>query len=407
MNRAGTNIERAVELHRGGRLAEAESMYLKLLGARRDDADALHFLGMLRMQQGRPGAAVELMQRSLKFAPANAHAWNNMGNVLMAEGRDEEAQAAYTRATHLAPKMAEAWFNLGILFRRKRMAHEALRSFRAVLDSNPRFSGAYESLGMLLYRMGRSDHAADVYRKWLEVEPGNPVARHMHAATSGQSVPTRAEDRYVRKIFDDFAASFDRSLEGLEYAAPRLLSAALAERIDFGRAELDILDAGCGTGLCGLLLRSSARSLVGVDLSAGMLAKARDRGIYDELVESELCRFMRSRPAAFDLINCADTLVYFGALGEAADAARASLRPGGLFGFTVEAAPEKSTEPFAIQTHGRYVHSGGYLEATLGKAGFAAIERESVILRKERGEDVPGHLIIARAARGRLSVEVP
>jgi predicted TPR repeat methyltransferase len=398
MRSQNPTIHRAIELHKAKRLAEAEAIYLRLLRVRPNDADALHFLGLLRMHQQRRGAAIELMQRSLLILPKNPHAWNNLGNVLMSEGRDDEAEEAYTQATNAAPKMAEAWFNLGILFRRKRKPEEALKSFRRVLDSNPRFSGAYESLGMLLYRMGRSDHAADVYRKWLEVEPGHPVARHMYAATSGQSVPARADERYVSKLFNDFAGSFDTALKGLDYAAPELLSAALAERIDFGQGNLDVLDAGCGTGLCGVLLRSSAKSLVGVDLSAGMLAKARARKVYDELAEAELCGFMRSRPASFDLVNCADTLVYFGALEPALEAARTCLRAQGVFGFTVEAEPADSPVAYRIHTHGRYGHGADYVDAVMGASGFVDVARESVVLRKERGEDVRGHLVIGRAA---------
>jgi predicted TPR repeat methyltransferase len=397
MTSKAVGIHRALELHRAGRLAEAEAIYLRLIRERQNDADALHFLGLLRVHQGRRPAAIEMMQRSLKIRSNNPHAWNNLGNVLLAENDQEGAEVAYTHATHLSPKMAEAWFNLGILFRRKRQPDEALKSFRRVLDSNPRFSGAYENLGMLLYRMGRSDHAADVYRKWLEVEPTNPVARHMAAATSGQSVPDRAGDRYVKKIFDGFAESFDLALKGLGYAAPELLSAALAERIDFGHQRLDVLDAGCGTGLCGLLLRSTAKTLVGVDLSHGMLAKARERQIYNEVVQGELCAFMRSRPASFDVVNCADTLVYFGPLEEAAAAARACLRPRGVFGFTVEAEPQESDQPYRIHAHGRYSHGSGYVVGVLQEAGFVGIERESVVLRKERGEDVHGHLVIGEA----------
>jgi len=157
-----------------------------------------------------------------------------------------------------------------------------------------------------------------------------------------------------------------------------------------------VLDIGCGTGLCGLLLRSSAKSLVGVDLSSKMLAKAREREVYDELVQAELCAFMRSRPARFDLVNCADTLVYFGELSEAASAARLCLRPQGLFGFTVEAEPEDSSEPYRLCGHGRYGHGADYVVSIMQKSGFTSIERESVVLRKERGEDVRGHMVIGR-----------
>ena len=396
MGAADVSIHRAIELHKAKRLAEAEAIYLRLLRNRPNDADALHLLGLLRMHQGRRGAAIELMQRSLKILSTNPHAWNNLGNLLLAEGQDDAAQEAYTRATHLNPQMAEAWFNLGILFRRKRRPDDALASFRRVLDSNPRFAAAYESLGLLLYRMGRTDHAADVYRKWLEVEPGQPLARHMLAATTGRDVPARADDRYVAELFDGFANSFDAQLQTLDYAAPQLLSAALAERIDFGRAALDVLDAGCGTGLCGLLLRSTAKTLVGVDLSPGMLAKARARKVYDELVEAELCAFMNSRSGAFDVVNCADTLVYFGDLEPALRGAREALRPGGFFGFTVEAEPPESSEAYRINAHGRYAHGGAYVDQAMRAAGFDSVTREAVVLRKERGEDVRGHLVIGQ-----------
>jgi predicted TPR repeat methyltransferase len=391
-------IQQAVELHKAGRLAEAEAAYLRLLRTRPNDADALHFMGLLCMHQGRRPAAVEFVQRSLRILPTNPHAWNNLGNLLLAEDRQDEAEAAYQRATHLNPKMAEAWYNLGVLLRRKRRPEEALKSFRNVVDSNPRFSRAYEILGLLLYRMGQPTHAAEVYRKWLEVEPNNPIALHMTAATSGEGVPERADDRYVSKVFDSFAESFDESLKSLDYAAPRLLADALAQRTTFGEGAFDLLDAGCGTGLCGVLLRTSAKTLVGVDLSAGMLEKARTRGIYDDLVEAELCSFMREHPAAYDIVNCADTLVYFGALEEAVAAAATCLRPGGLFAFTLEAEPDDSEQRYRIQQHGRYTHAANYVREVARAAGFQEPEIESVVLRKECGKDVKGHLVVARLA---------
>ena len=390
-------IGRAIELHRAGRLAEAEATYVRLLQAAPGDADALHFLGLLRLHQGRRPAAIELVQRSLKLAPNNPHAWNSLGNLLMAEGDDSGAERAYTRATNLKPGFTEAWYNLGILWRRKRQPEEALKSFRRVLDSNPRFVKAYENLALLLYRMGRTDHTADVYRKWLEVEPNNPIPRHMVAATSGQRVPERADDRYVTKVFDDFAEYFDSSLARLDYAAPQILAAALAEHVDFAEGRLEVLDAGCGTGLCGPLLRSTAKTLVGVDLSPGMLAKARERELYDELVQAELVGFMESRPAGFDVVISADTLVYFGALEAAMAGAARCLRPAGVFAFTLESLPDDAAEGFRILEHGRYSHRADYVRGAIAAAGLAVVQIEPVVLRKERGDNVNGYAVLARA----------
>src|SRR5262245_51142871 len=158
----------------------------------------------------------------------------------------------------------------------------------------------------------------------------------MVAAVSQHDVPARAADDYVRELFDGAARSFDANLGKLNYRAPELVVAALNAT---GAALDAVLDAGCGTGLCGPLLRPHCARLVGVDLSSQMVERARGRQCYDELVVDELSTFMRSRPSAFDAIVSADTLVYFGALEEPLSAAHVALRDAGVLVFTVEALP--------------------------------------------------------------------
>ena len=111
-----------------------------------------------------------------------------------------------------------------------------------------------------------------------------------------------------------------------------------------------MLDAGCGTGLCGPLLVPYARRLIGVDLSEGMLALAKEKHVYDALIKGELTDHMRAQPAAFDVIVSADTLVYFGDLESVVGAAAGALRPNGLFIFTLE---------HAVGARGRYRLAAG------------------------------------------------
>src|SRR5699024_10724993 len=139
-------------------------------------------------------------------------------------------------------------------------------------------------LAMTLYMLGRRDEAREVYRAWSERDPDNPIPRHMLAASGGAEAPARADDAYVRETFDRFAGNFDEQLlQHLHYRAPQVLAEALGTVLPSPSASLDMLDAGCGTGLCASLLRPHARHLVGVDLSTGMLDKARQRGGYDAL----------------------------------------------------------------------------------------------------------------------------
>src|SRR6476620_7898555 len=101
---------------------------------------------------------------------------------------------------------------------------------------------------------------------------------------------------------------------------------------------LDVLDAGCGTGLCGPLFAPYARRLTGVDLSPGMLARAQERNVYDELVKGELTTYLLASPDRFDVVVSADTLIYFGTVDQAVGAAARALRPGGWLIFTLEEA---------------------------------------------------------------------
>jgi predicted TPR repeat methyltransferase len=395
---SGETLQQAMSAHRAGQLEDAEAGYLRCLADQPDDPDALHFLGLLRLHQERPDEAIDLVTRSVIVLPSNPHAWNNLGNLLLNAGRDEEALAAWERAANLAPDMVQAIYNIGVILRKRRRVDDAIDTFMRVIAANPSYAPAYENLASLLYRMGRTEDVATVYRRWLEVDPDNPIARHMATAAAGVGEkPDRADAGYLTTTYDEFADSFDFSLQRLDYAAPQLIAAALGEHVDFGRRSLDILDAGCGTGLCGLLLRSSARRLVGVDLSRAMLEKANQREIYDELVQADLCEFMRGRPADFDVVVSGDTLIYFGALDEALATAMVALRPAGTLAFTLETAPPDSEEGFVLLANGRYAHAKSYIEDRLTSSGFATAQIENAVLRKEVGRDVDGFLVLARA----------
>lgn len=404
---AGTEkslLLRAIEAHKGGRFAEAEAGYRRVLRRRPNDADALNFLGMMRVQTGEVGQGVELLRRSVKSQPSNPHAWTNLGNALIASGAFEEALQAFVSATDLAPTMAEAWFNRGVCARHLKRAEEALECFGKAVEHGPGYAAAYDALARLLYRSRRLPEAIEVYRKWLEHDPDNPLAKHMLAACTGENVPTRAGDAYVTETFDAFAQTFDENLQQLGYRAPDLIAAAVTAHLDARvgasqastRAELDILDAGCGTGWCGPLFKPLARTLVGVDLSPGMVQKARDRGVYDELIVAELSSFMWHRPQSADLIVSADTLVYFGELDEPLAAAYACLRSGGLLAFTLERLePDSDGQPYRIEPHGRYCHRESYVRAMLARAGFQSVAIAGDTLRKEGGRDVAGHVVVA------------
>ena len=389
----------AMAQHRSGELDAAEGAYRALLAESPADADALHFLGMLRFQVGDSGEALALLERSLGLAPGNSHAWNNLGNMLLHLERHQEAEQAYRRATALGAAIAPAWYNLAILHVRRREPGPALACLREATRLSRGFVNALQTLAAMYYRLDRPEEARDVYQQWAEEAPEDPRPRHMLAATSGRDVPERATDDFIVTTFDRFARSFDEMLGRLEYRAPPLIAASLIQHPLYQSGRAVVLDAGCGTGWCGPLVKSTAGRLVGVDLSANMLEKARERGVYDELHQGELTAFVRSHAAAFDIIVAADVLCYFGGLAEFAHASRGALREGGLLSFTAEALTDPAPgEEYRLQTHGRYAHLRDYLERVLTGAGFAAVQIDAVVLRLEFRVPVQGYLVAATAA---------
>ncbi len=390
-------LQTAIEAHKGGRLLEAEAAYRRILRDDPKNADALNFLGMLKCQTGQSREGTGFLQRSVEADATNPHAWLNLGNALLVGGDKERSLAAFEKATQLAPKLPIAWFNYGVCLGRCQQPDKAASALHQALRLEPGYIPAYISLATLLHYLGNYTEAAEVYREWLAHDPGNPMATHLLAAATGQGTPTRANDEYVRQLFDDFASSFEENLTALKYRAPELIAERL--RQETGDAGgLEILDAGCGTGWCGPLLRSLARRLVGVDLSTAMVEKARDKGAYDELVVQELSQFMHEHPNSFDVVASADTLVYFGSLEEPFAAARRCLRERGILVFTVERLdPAVCGDPYRLETHGRYSHSEAYVRHCLAQAGFGDITAQGQTLRRERGADVSGHVVLAHA----------
>jgi predicted TPR repeat methyltransferase len=273
---------------------------------------------------------------------------------------------------------------------------ETETAFRTALSMNPRNERMHLDFANHLAARGDFAGSLQIYRSLLDIYPEHPIARHLVAAMSGEGWAPRAADDYVQRVFDGFAPHFDERLAQLDYRAPRL-AADLVGRHGPAPASLEILDLGCGTGLCGPLLRSYARRLVGIDLSPGMLEKARERGAYDALEAAEITAYLAPLDGVFDLVVSTDVFCYFGDLTAALAGAAKALRRGGCLILTVEhlRGGEAGLE-YRLEPYGRYSHADTYLRRLLPSVGLEIETLEEAMLRLERGAPVAGLLVGAR-----------
>ncbi len=415
----------AVDLHRSGQIEQAEYIYTKVIEHDPDNAPALQFLGMVRHAQGRSEEGIALIERARAIVPDDPGLLMNLGNVRLEAGQGEGALDAYREMLRLAPDLANGWSNMGVLLRALGQSEHAEEALRKAIALDPNNAGAWHNLGNLFLSadripeavecglrsltllpgnkvgrkllgvaygyLGETEKAKAVFRDWLADEPGDPTAEHHLAALEGRT-PERASDAYVERVFDEFAVSFDARLETLQYRAPELVHRCLAERVG-AASPVAVLDVGCGTGLVGPLVRPLASRLVGIDLSANMLAKARQRDVYDTLEKAEFIAFLAGTPEQFGAILAADALCYVGRMEAFARNALAALTPGGILVASFEA--DANGADVALTHTGRYTHGEDYLTRTFADAGFAETRCTAEVLRMETGMPVDGYILTA------------
>jgi predicted TPR repeat methyltransferase len=345
-------------LENAGRFAEAAAAYRQALAVRADEPLVLNGLGRCELEGRNLAAAAAALERALALRPDFATAMNNLANVVGRLGDRERAVRLLRDAVRLRPDFAEAW----------------------------------EALAHRLYMMHDDAGALEAFDRVLALDPSNGLARHTRDAMAGAAAQ-RAPDEYVRRFFDSFAPEFDQRLVGqLEYRTPERMAEFLAPWLE-GRAALRVADLGCGTGLSGIAMRPRAAFLAGVDLSPGMLDRARERAIYDELDCAEIVAWLEKRPSAsFDLVLAVDVLVYVGNLEPVARACARALLPGGLFAFSVERLEAPGGEGFRLARTGRYSHADDYVRGIARSAGLEVAASLAADLRKDDGKPVRGTL---------------
>lgn len=254
----------------------------------------------------------------------------------------------------------------------------------------PGWAAGWYRLGELLERDGRREDAATAWQKAMDADPADRLgARLRWALAEGAETVETMPSSFVELLFDQYASDFDTALVGrLNYRGPGLLCDAL-DRTGFHQAGRT-LDLGCGTGLIGEALRPRVRWLEGWDISAGMLAAAREKAVYDRLEKHDITR-LELGPSRFDLIVAADVFNYVGALERIIGWCAGSLAEGGRLAFTVE----RGGLPVELRESRRFAHSAEYVRGLLADAGFGAVTLDDCVVRQDRGEDVAAHCVVA------------
>nr|HET7859145.1 tetratricopeptide repeat protein [Caldimonas sp.] len=376
-----------------GDFAGAEARFERSLELAPGRASTLANLGAARVRAGRHADAIAALEAALAREPDDVHSRSHLGIAYAAIGRHADALACLDRVLAAEPEHAASWVARGEALRFLERHDEALAAFERANAIDPTLAAAWTQRGDILRDAGRLDEARHAYQAAIANGGNRELNGYYLAALSGADVPPHAPPTYVTRFFDEYAASFDTHLvDLLQYRAPATIAAQIASL--GSRRFVSALDLGCGTGLVGPLLRPLSERLAGVDLSPAMLAEAKARGVYDELVRDDIVAFLRATETRHDLVVAADVFIYVGALDPVFAAVAGVLTAGGVFAFTAEALADD--RDFALLPSLRYAHSERHLRELASRHGLAVASLVRAPLRREQRRDVEGLYFILR-----------
>lgn len=253
-------------------------------------------------------------------------------------------------------------------------------------------------------KSGRIEAAVAALRQTLKLDPEDLFGAGLKLAVLGAvEAPSAPPSRYVERLFDDYADRFETALvEKLHYCVPETLLALIQSEVGTAYRFARVTDIGCGTGLFGERIRPQAALLEGFDLSVNMLAKAREKAVYDTLGQADLSLrpeacglFSETGPAhRSDLVAAADVLMYLGDLTAVFTIAEELAAPGGYLAFSVEDA--EPAGDFVLLHSLRYAHSPAYVASLCAAHGFDMVRSERTTIRFDAGSPVSGVLFLAR-----------
>jgi len=343
--------------------------------------------------QGRAGEAVRGLRALLEEGRGGLLTRLTLVRALLADNDIAAALEEARDAVLLNPGAAPALLALGEALLAAGALPAAIAELREALRIDPALSRAQFLIARAWLTAGEADQALESLRG---LERDGDVAAMIAQAEAIRRAP-RSDAGYVRHLFDQFSADYDsRITVDLSYAPPRSLR-DLAAVVMPGRDGLAILDLGCGTGLSGQAFRPLAARLDGVDLSPAMIAKAREKRIYDALTVADLETALAAPGPDYDLMIAADTLVYLGDLAPVLAGARARLARDGVFLFTTEA---KEGAGFELGPKRRWRHSDAYLRASAAQAGLSVAGLVAAAPRHEANQPVAGFAVALKQHPG-------
>lgn len=224
---------RAGELHKRGRLADAEALYRELVAVQGETPLLLARLGAVHLQSGRARDAVETLERARRGLPQDASICTNLGHSYAALDRQDKAEAAHRQALAVAPDDPETLKNFGAWCLQQKRFDEAIAALQKALAAAPDDAPRWNALAQCCTFAGRSEEALASSSQALRLKPEDPSINGQHGAVLAhlgradealphliKGFPALGKNRDYQVLFSEAvrSAAVEPNREGLDEA---------------------------------------------------------------------------------------------------------------------------------------------------------------------------------------------
>lgn len=405
------------------KLTDAENVYRKALKLQPDYIDALYNLGLALTKQNKIVDAMQTYERLLSKSPEHTAArfqlaclqmqtekideaiaaflqvdsiqayhfetQANLAACYLKKGDPQQAKLYYAKALDTRSEDTQILFNLGVIEAQLGELNTAIQHYQRALITAPDDFAVHNNLGVTFLARQNAAFALRHFKEALRIQPENVAIAHIIEVLSTHNDLSFSPPEYIKSLFDSYADHYEAHLlHALDYQLPALFLKILQETINLTPSSRAILDLGCGTGLCGALLKPFANKLVGVDLSEKMLEVAAKKNIYDALTTADLTTYLSTHTERFDIITAGDVFVYIGDLATIFTLIKNRLNKKGVFIFNLEMTQDAD---FKVNQSGRFLHRKDYIEKLAQENELQISHYQQVITRMQNNAPVFGH----------------
>jgi predicted O-linked N-acetylglucosamine transferase (SPINDLY family) len=210
-----TLLQQAIKLHQDGKILDAEKIYITTIKSEPKNFEALHYLGVIKYQQGSYQESIRLIKKAISIKPDYAEAYGNiamsykslqqfdlaidslnkaieikprsyscfynLGNLNKEIHQYLTAIKYFTMAIELDPNRHEAYFNRGVCHSQLNDIEETKCDYLEAIKIKPDFKEAYKNLSQLYVKEKKNAEAFEILYKLLEIDPDDIISLQMIA----------------------------------------------------------------------------------------------------------------------------------------------------------------------------------------------------------------------------------